>query len=357
MKKIAFLLNDLCMGGAERCVVLLAKELALAGHEVSLVLLRGSENFWGEMPKGIKIIDASAHFLHKRFWRWWQILRSIAKAQDILIASNILFPTYMMVLLGIKHPCRLIAWVHGPMAEIHAATPFGFFHQVIGRMIYRRLKKIVFVSKQARESMASWLKGTIQPGWEVIPNFLAPLSTNPHVKHLHSPLALLFVGRVSKEKLPLLLIDTVFHLVQKGVPVKLTIVGDGEMLPSLQAQVEKQDLTEYVEFAGRQINVDAYMNAADILLLPSQFEGCPLVILEALQRGLPVIASRVGGVPEILGPLSHRLSIENLDADLMSKAIIESLDDYAAFSLSCLQRSEAFTPKSIMPKWQELIGV
>lgn len=357
MKKIAFLLNDLCMGGAERCVVSLAKELALEGHKISLVLMRGSTNFWGEMPRGVQIIDLSQHFLCRRFYLWWHALLQMAKKQDILIASNILVPTYLMYLLGVMTPCHLVAWVHGPMAEIDAHTPFRLFHRLAARFIYRRLKNVVFVSHQARNSMATWLKSSIRQGWRVIHNFIPSLSVMPIAKAPHSPLRLLFIGRLSPEKSPLMLIDMVEDLLSIGVSVTLTLIGDGKLKARVETQVLERNLTEYVLLEGSQENISPYLSVADFLILPSQYEGCPLVVLEAMQYGLPVVASNVGGITELLGALSDRLLIEQDDASLFTQALIKVLPDYKVISGALLSRSHAFSPHAIMPFWRECLGI
>ena len=356
MKKIAFLLNDLSMGGAEKCVITLVRELAASGHEITLVLMRRADNFWGEIGLGVRVFDVSADFKNKRWWQWWKKLKDIVKEQDILIAGNILFPTYMMVLLGWRNSCQQIAWVHGPLAEIHRLTPLHPFHQLIGRLMYRHLKTVVFVSHQAKKSMAKWVNTAIKRGWKVIHNFVPAPVISPKPKQVHSPLNLLFIGRLTQEKNPFVLIETIALLLQKRVPVKLTIVGNGEMLTSLQTRVQECKLTPYIEFAGSQHILQSYIDEADFLLLPSQFEGCPLVILEAMQRGLPVIASRVGGIPELVGPLSAQLLIDEPDAVLMSDLIMANLDNYHDLSSACLLRSELFTAEVLMPQWHEVIG-
>jgi glycosyltransferase involved in cell wall biosynthesis len=355
MKKIAFLLNDLGMGGAERCAVLVAQEFAGRGHAVNLVLLRRATNFWGDIPAGIKVIDLSADFQRKRFGRWWQALGQIADTHDVLIGGNILVPTYAMYFLGRKRPCQTVAWVHGPMAEIHAFTPFRFFHQLIGRWIYRQLKNIIFVSHHARESMGRWLNTPIQPGWQVIHNFVRVLRVPAQGRRRHTPVKLLFVGRLSPEKSPVLLIETVVKLMEQGVSAELTIVGEGESIADVKTAIEQYQVASYVNCVGSQHDIQPYLDAADFLLLTSQFEGCPLVVLEAMQGGLPVISTKAGGVPELFGPLCNKLLIEH-DAHMLGQAIIRALPDYTALSSAVLKRSQVFTPDKMMSAWCALIG-
>jgi glycosyltransferase involved in cell wall biosynthesis len=355
MKKIAFLLNDLGMGGAERCAVIVAQEFAQRGHAVSLVLLRGATNFWGELSAKIKVIDLSADFQGKRFRRWWQALTDIADTHDVLIGSNILVPTYVMYLLGRTRPCKMIAWVHGPMAEIHALTPFRWFHRLIGRWIYRQLNHIVFVSQHAQASMGRWLNSPLQAGWQVIYNFVPAFNAPAPRKALHTPVSLLFIGRLSPEKSPVLLVQTVAKLMAQGLSVKLTVVGEGEELDRVKAAIVDYKLIAYIDCVGSQHAIQPYLAAADFLLLPSQFEGCPLVVLEAMQSGVPVVATKAGGVPELLGPLDNQCLVEP-DADRLAQAIIQALADYPLLSQAVLKRSQAFTASHMMPRWEVLLG-
>jgi glycosyltransferase involved in cell wall biosynthesis len=93
---------------------------------------------------------------------------------------------------------------------------------------------------------------------------------------------------------------------------------------------------------------------ADFLLLTSRFEGCPLVVLEAMQCALPVIATRVGGLPELLGPEGSTL-LAKPDAVQLSQAIINSAHDYARYSAAMLKQNALFTANALMPLWYRYI--
>ncbi|WP_329579027.1 glycosyltransferase family 4 protein [Kitasatospora sp. NBC_01250] len=113
------------------------------------------------------------------------------------------------------------------------------------------------------------------------------------------PLELLYVGRLSPQKNVARLLEAM-RLVRE--PVRLRIVGDGELRGRLEAQARELGLTR-VEFAGARLGdelVSAYAEA-DAFVLPSDKEGMPLVVLEAMAAGLPVIATDVPGNAELIG--------------------------------------------------------
>jgi glycosyltransferase involved in cell wall biosynthesis len=115
---------------------------------------------------------------------------------------------------------------------------------------------------------------------------------------------LLFVGNFLPVKNPLLLVDAHAELCRRQqVPkCQLVMVGGGPMEPEIRARAASGGFAGQVVLAGRKQSgeVARYMQAADLLCLPSENEGVPNVILEAFASGLRVVASRVGGIPEVL---------------------------------------------------------
>lgn len=114
-------------------------------------------------------------------------------------------------------------------------------------------------------------------------------------------LVILCVGRFTPQKRHRVLLGALARLRRQGMtPPRLWLAGAGEG----QARVERwaARLGLDVAFLGRRDDVPALMAAADVLALPSAFEGLPLVVLEAMALGLPVVATRIGGTTEALGP-------------------------------------------------------
>lgn len=116
------------------------------------------------------------------------------------------------------------------------------------------------------------------------------------------PLQLVAVGRLSPEKGQAGLLDAVAMLRDRGVAVEVTLVGDGPEEPSLHARTRTLGIETLVRFVGRQDERTtlATISAADALVLPSFMEGLPVVLMEALALRVPVIATRVAGIPELV---------------------------------------------------------
>jgi len=114
-------------------------------------------------------------------------------------------------------------------------------------------------------------------------------------------LMVLFVGRLEEIKQVDRLVDAV-ALLKGKLPVRLLVAGGGSCREALEAQVRNLDLERSVLFTGQipHDRLPGYYNMADALALPSKMEGAPMVILEALACGTPVVASAVGGIPELV---------------------------------------------------------
>lgn len=106
------------------------------------------------------------------------------------------------------------------------------------------------------------------------------------------------VGRVAAEKNQALLLDAAAPLLGPGT--RLVIAGDGALLPALRDQVARLGLGDLVHLLGARRDVPDVLAALDTFVLSSDTEGLPLVIPEAMASGLPVISTRVGGVPSVL---------------------------------------------------------
>jgi glycosyltransferase involved in cell wall biosynthesis len=109
-----------------------------------------------------------------------------------------------------------------------------------------------------------------------------------------------FVGRLSREKGVSYLIQAVQRLKQRGCNVFSVVVGDGPLASELRAETRQRDVEDRVRFAGYQSAVASWVRASDALVLPSLSEGLPMVLAEAMALGTPAIATRVGGIPEII---------------------------------------------------------
>src|SRR5918994_842049 len=109
--------------------------------------------------------------------------------------------------------------------------------------------------------------------------------------------------------------------------LRVVIVGDGPERPALERQIGELGLGETVTMLGHRSDVPDVLRAFDVAVCSSNFEGTPLSILEYMEAGLPVVATRVGGVPDLIESGEHGLLVEPGDPGALANALAELLGD------------------------------
>ena len=140
---------------------------------------------------------------------------------------------------------------------------------------------------------------------------------------------ILSIGRLSKEKAHIDLIDAFANLCEKNpdLHARLMIVGDGPERERLQTAANASASRERICFVGQVSDVEPFYAIADVFVLPSHSEGSPNVLLEAMAANVPVVATAVGGVPEIVENEASALLVPANDPTAMALAISRLLND------------------------------
>lgn len=133
---------------------------------------------------------------------------------------------------------------------------------------------------------------------------------------------ILHIGRFSEEKnhIGLLKAFNIFH--DKHPDSELWLIGEGKNKTETEQYVKENELVAAVKFLGQQSNVYGYLHDADIFTLPSLYEGIPMTLIEAMGTGLPIVATKVGGVPDMLDDESALL------VPVDTEAIVEAFEKY-----------------------------
>lgn len=176
----------------------------------------------------------------------------------------------------------------------------------------------------------------------------------------------LSVGRLSREKAHIDLISAFKHLRERSRDhgSTLVILGEGPERTTLAAAAESFGLGKSVVFAGEVSNVQPYYAAADVLVLPSHSEGSPYVLLEAMAANVPVVATAVGGVPEMVTNEESALLVPPSDSPAMAAAIARVLSDQSlahkltenAFALVATRYSPGTYVRSLLEIYREVIS-
>lgn len=168
----------------------------------------------------------------------------------------------------------------------------------------------------------------------------------------HHDLLAVYVGRLAPIKRVDVLLEAVAHARAAGAPVRLLVVGDGELREQLEGQAERLGLSEVVTFLGFRRDLPRIVAAGDVAVLSSDNEARPVAMIEAAAAARPVIATAVGGVPEVVTPGTGYL-VPPDDPVAMGRRIAEAAEDRSALA----QMGEAArAPALAAHGWQRLVG-
>jgi glycosyltransferase involved in cell wall biosynthesis len=140
---------------------------------------------------------------------------------------------------------------------------------------------------------------------------------------------LLSVGRLSHEKghADLIRAFPKMRELAGDSPLRLVLVGEGPERPRIEEHCRALNLTDAVTLAGQQDDINPYYGIADVFLLPSLSEGCPNVLLEAMAAGVPVVATDVGGIPEVVTGGRDAILVKKRDLAGLASATAQILKD------------------------------
>ena len=285
-----------------------------------------------------------------------------ARAPDIVethdFKSHILF--YTLRSFGAVGAPRWVAFHHGYTRMSRRVRAY----QELDRISLRHADRVVTLCRPFVEQLVA--RGVRRDRIDVISNAVTP-QARPAAAALtalreslgvaESERILLSVGRLSREKGHADLIDAFGLLLAGGKydDCRLLLVGDGHERTALQSRAAP--LGNRVLFAGHQADAWPYFCIADAFVLPSHTEGSPLVLFEAMAAGLPIVATSVGGVPEVVEDQRTAILVPPMQITRLTGSIAHIVDDRAAgiaLGTAAKRALSAFSPEAYASR---LLGV
>ena len=159
-----------------------------------------------------------------------------------------------------------------------------------------------------------------------------------------------WIGRLSAEKGPDVMLEAMPYLT--GLPVTLSFIGDGPDRPALEIRARQLGLGDRVRFHGRVPHAAQLLNAFDVIVLSSRTEGTPIVVLEAMGARVPIVATRVGGVPDMLSA-SEAILVAPEDPSALAHAVRAALADMPAARERAERASSRLTTEFSTETWLE----
>jgi len=232
------------------------------------------------------------------------------------------------------------------------------FYAGADRLALRSFDAVAAVSQAVADKLAGW--GVADHRISVIRNGVeAPRDVKPaELRQTGDDVVAGFVGRLVPEKGVLDLLTSAAVVLERFPRTRFAFVGDGPARTECEETARRMGIAQQVTFLGHRSDVAACYAAFDFLVLPSHNEGLPMSILEAMSAGLPVIATRVGSVPEAVVDGVTGLLVRPGKTDALAKAIVRMAGDRDwARSLGAAGREHAARHFSVRAMAASYIGL
>jgi N-acetyl-alpha-D-glucosaminyl L-malate synthase BshA len=204
----------------------------------------------------------------------------------------------LLARMALDGKLKVVTTLHGTDITVVGSDP-SYLSMV--RMAIRESDAVTSVSEYLKDE--TWRTFQVDRPIDVIPNFVStPTGPVPECRKWLAPCSASVLTHISNFRPVKRVLDVmkVFELVRKEHPARLVMVGDGPDRAEAEAYARTHGFEDEVRFTGKQLDIDTVLACSDVFLLPSATESFGLAALEAMAHRVPVIASRVGGLPEVV---------------------------------------------------------
>ena len=343
-KKILFIMGSLGGGGAEKVLITLLHFFDYTRYDVDLCLLNRVGVYLKDIPTPVKVISLyeSPHLLRAKidhncysrlgveFFERMRIRNKVESSYDAIVSfcegRALKFHSYIT-----DHSRHNITWVHTDMEKQDYTSGQGFRAKHEKRA-YAAMETIVFVSEDAKRAF-----GRYAIRWGGVPQAYQTVVFNPINKSFigqfkkdriseNQPSQIVMVCGLRPQKGFDKAVRLAYRLKKESIDFCIRIVGEGDCRRELEQQIADLDVADRVKLVGFRNPPYAEMASADFFLSTSLTEGMPLVQLEAMCLGLPVVATRCTGPAELLGESKYGLLVEQ-DDESIYHGVVRMLSD------------------------------
>jgi glycosyltransferase involved in cell wall biosynthesis len=254
----------------------------------------------------------------------------VAREQPAIVQTHAVKSHFLARLAGLPKRVPWIAFHHGYTWPTMRARAYN----QLDRWSLRSAAKVLTMSMPFRDELAA--KGIARERIEIVHNAIRsdwgtiaagePAGLRADLGIAPGRNIILIVGRLSREKDHLSLLRALDRLRSKLNP-HLLVVGEGPERGLIEEEIRRLGLAECVTLAGHQRSAERYYGIANLAVLSSRSEGSPNALLEAMAAGVPVVATNVGGIPEIVTHEESALLVRPGDVDGMAAAMARLLED------------------------------
>jgi sugar transferase (PEP-CTERM/EpsH1 system associated) len=331
---VVHLVNQLDVGGMENGLINLITHMPADRYRHAIVCLKDHSDYHAHIrERGVEIIS-----LHKREgrdpWHYLRMFRALRALQPDVVHTRS-FPGLTGQLVAALAGVKLR--VHGEhgrdLPDLHGTC---FRSQLLRRMLRPLVGHFIAVSSELERWLIEQVGAEpdrisqISNGVDSVqfhPRLGPPAAVGPAGFMHDSAFVIGSVGRMDEIKSHVTLVEAFLRLIASPHPahqrLRLMIVGDGPMRAECQAMLNRAGAGHRAWLPGERADIAQLLRAMDLFVLPSLAEGSSNTILEAMATGLPVVATNVGGNPELVHPGFTGILVPPLSPDLLAAAIAD----------------------------------
>lgn len=319
---IIHVVNEIAPAGKELGIIKLVKNLPARRITSTIISLSGTYSFGILDLQGVEVIS-----LGKKEGNDWRIPFRLAETMRECRADIVHTHSWGTLLEGLLAAklARIPVLIHGE----HGTFPQGWKRRMVQRLLWRQADQVLAVSRELAERMADTIEfprervRVILNGVDETVFFPSP-ALREEFRYRFGFSADDFIvgtiGRFSEVKNQKMLLLAAAELVRRGERLYIVLVSGGKKEPELRQLSSSLGIASFTHFLGFQQNINMILNGFDVLALTSLSEGCSNVIQEAMFCAKAVVATRVGGNPELIEDAFSGLLVEsNNDLQLAEK--------------------------------------
>lgn len=356
MPRVAFLLPDFRIGGAERVALTLIEGFVERGIEVDLVPMRGEGELLAALPNQVNVVMLGARRIRNALFPLRRYLRD--RKPDAVQAS--MWPLTILAIIAramAGSSARLVVSDHNNLTRQYGSSAAAVaFLKWSMRFCYPRADARVCVSSAIADELARQA-GLNRRLFEVIYN---PIPSPPDLEGQDREAAtgprwrILSVGSLKRQKNFELLLRA-FARLQVKPPARLTILGEGPLRPELERLARELGIADRVSMPGFALDTWPHYQAADLFVLSSDYEGFANVLVEAMAAGLPIVSTDCESGPrEVLDNGRHGRLIPVGDVAALATAMRDGLEE-PNDPQAQRQRAWQFRPEIAVERYLKLL--